>query len=178
MRVEKRRATEAGFSLIELLIVVAVILVITAIAIPNFLQARMAANETSAGATMRTLNTVFHTYSSTYQNGFPAALDNLGPGPGGSSSCDQAGLIDSDLATTHIKSGYWFTYAPGPALPAPGVGCTTAGVGDFQLNADPGPGGADRGRTGRKSFYMDTSGVIRYNMIAPAGPTDSPIPVG
>ncbi len=62
---------EAGFSLIELLIVVAIILIIAAIAIPNLLRARMAANEASAVGTIRTLNTAAVTFASTYGNGFP-----------------------------------------------------------------------------------------------------------
>ena len=166
-----------GFTLIELLIVVAIILIISAIAIPNLLQSRMAANETSAAATMRTLNTSFTNYSAAYQNGFPPTLDALGPGPGGTTNCDNAGLIDAILATTHIKSGYVLTYVPGPPG-ALGSGCTVPGSGSFTLNADPGPGGSDRGRVGRKSFFMDTTGVIRFNMLTSAGPGDAPIPTG
>ncbi len=172
------RRVEAGFSLIELLIVVAIILIIVAIAIPNLLQSRMAANETSAAYTMRTLHTAFITYSTTYQNGYPPLLDNLAPGPGSTSTCDQARLAEPMLAINHIKAGYVFTYGPGPALPVAGVGCAGPGVTTFTLNADPGPGGAGRGRVGRKSFYMDDTGVIRFNMLAPAGPLDPPIPAG
>ncbi len=173
----RRKGEAAGFSLIELLIVVAIILVVAAIAIPNFMRSRMAANETSAAATMRTLFTAFHNYQVTYQNGFPPTLDTLGPGPGGATNCQNAGLIDATLATTHIKSGFVFDYNAGAPV-APGVGCATPGVATFTLNADPGPGGSLRGRVGQKSFFMDETGVIRFNMIAPAGPTDSPIPVG
>ena len=65
---------ERGFSLIELLIVVAIILIIAAIAIPNLLRSRMAANEASAVGSIRTMNTAAISYNSTYGNGFPGLL--------------------------------------------------------------------------------------------------------
>jgi len=77
------RSKLAGFSLIELLIVVAVILVIAAIAIPNLLRSRMAANEASAVASVRSINTSQVVYQSTYNIGFAARLIDLGDGGGG-----------------------------------------------------------------------------------------------
>lgn len=72
---------EKGFSLIELLIVVAIILVIAAIAIPNLMRARMAANDSSAAASVRTINTAEIAYAAAYPGiGFPAALVTLGGG--------------------------------------------------------------------------------------------------
>jgi prepilin-type N-terminal cleavage/methylation domain-containing protein len=71
------RNKQKGFSLIELLIVVAIILIIAAIAIPNLIRSRMAANEASAVASLRTLTTAFVTYSTTYGNGLPPTLNAL-----------------------------------------------------------------------------------------------------
>ena len=77
---------QKGFSLIELLIVVAIILIIAAIAIPNLLRSRIAANEASAVGSLRTINTAEVTYASTYpSNGFASALTTLGPPSGGGS---------------------------------------------------------------------------------------------
>src|SRR5678809_1473557 len=71
---------QKGFSLIELLIVVAIILIIAAIAIPNLLRARIAANESSAVSSLRTINTAEVTYQTAYPTtGYAAALANLGP---------------------------------------------------------------------------------------------------
>jgi type IV pilus assembly protein PilA len=98
-----------GFSLIELLIVVAIILIIAAIAIPNLLRARMAANESSAVASIRTINTAEITYSSTYPTvGFATSLTNLGGVSPCVPSSNTACLIDSVLASG-TKSGYNFT---------------------------------------------------------------------
>jgi len=101
------------FSLIELLIVVAIVLIIAAIAIPNLLRARMAANESSAVASVRTINTAEITYNSTYPTvGFAANLAVLGGVAPCTPSSTTACLIDSVLSAGK-KSGYNFTEAPG-----------------------------------------------------------------
>ena len=100
------RNKQKGFSLIELLIVVAIILIIAAIAIPNLLRSKMAANEASAVGSVRTLNTACVTYSTTYTT-YPTTLANLGPATSATSAT--ADLVDSVLATG-TKSGYVFTY--------------------------------------------------------------------
>lgn len=100
-----------GFSLIELLIVVAIILIIAAIAIPSFLHSRMAANETAAAAAIRTVNTAQISYYSAYPTvGYAATLAALG---GAGANCTPptsttACLIDSNLASG-LRGGYTYT---------------------------------------------------------------------
>ncbi len=151
-----------GFSLIELLIVVAIILIIAAIAIPNLLRSRIAANEASAVQSMRTLTTVQNTYNSTYGSGFAPSLLALGPPAAPPPSPAGADLIDSVFAAG-TKSGYIFTYTPSAAVG--GI------IYNYVLNADP----ITPGSTGQRHFFTDQSGVIRANPTAAATIADTPI---
>jgi type IV pilus assembly protein PilA len=143
---------QKGFSLIELLIVVAIILIIAAIAIPNLLRSRIAANEASAAGSLRTLNTSEITYNTTYPSvGFTCSLSALGPPSSGTSpTSSAAGLIDSNLSGGN-KSGYTFSFGT----------CNTAGSStvDYQTKADP----QTPGTTGQRYFCSDVSGVIKFH---------------
>jgi prepilin-type N-terminal cleavage/methylation domain-containing protein len=145
------RNRSEGFSLIELLIVVAIILIISAISIPNLLRSRMAANEASAVGSLRTLTAACVTYSSTYGVGFPAALSNLGTS--GAATSTSAG----------VKSGYAFVYTASAAV----SGIVPA----YAIQANP----LTPGQTGTRYFFTDQSGVIRFNLSAVATASDTPI---
>jgi type IV pilus assembly protein PilA len=136
------------------------ILIIAAIAIPNLLRSRMAANEASAVGSLRTINTACVTYATEYKS-FPSSLLNLGPGT--NPSANAAGLI-SDLLASRQKSGYLFTYEPGPSQD--GV------IISYEVHADPGTSGA----TGVRHFFTDQSGVIRVRMDGRATVESPPLP--
>jgi type IV pilus assembly protein PilA len=155
-----------GFSLIELLIVVAIILIIAAIAIPNLMRSKIAANESSAISSLRTINTAEVAYATVYPGiGYSTDLPSLG---GLSTACGvpanvnsgTACIIDDVLATAttlaSAKSGYFFAYTLGP----PVGGINTA----YIVNASP----TFAGTAGQRYFFTDQSGVLRYGLTGPA----------
>jgi type IV pilus assembly protein PilA len=153
-----------GFSLIELLIVVAIILIIAAIAIPNLMRSRISANQASAIGSTRMINTCEVTYAATYGRGFSSTLLQLGPPPTGTpTSTSAAGLLDTVL-TAGAKSGYTFTYAP--KLPDP-----TGLYNGYNVNANP----AQPGVTGTMYYFSDQTHVIRGNLTGPASASDSAV---
>jgi type IV pilus assembly protein PilA len=144
-----------GFSLIELLIVVAIILIIAAIAIPNLLRAKIAANESSAVQSVRTVNTTQVTYQSTYPNvGYAATLQSLGPsGPSCTTpSSANACLIDFSLSQAISpasgKSGYYF-----------GMGVVSNNGVNLSYTVGAAPSGFNQ--TGVRGFCSNSDAVIR-----------------
>jgi prepilin-type N-terminal cleavage/methylation domain-containing protein len=160
---------QKGFSLIELLIVVAIILIIAAIAIPNLLRSRIAANEASAVGSMRTINTAQVTYASTYPSvGFASTLSVLGPGSTVTTTATSTNaiLLDSVLGCTTatcVKSGYIFAVTGGTAV--------NNIVNTYTSTASP----VTIDQTGKRYFFSDASGVIRYNTTTTATSADNPL---
>jgi prepilin-type N-terminal cleavage/methylation domain-containing protein len=153
-----------GFSLIELLIVVAIILIIAAIAIPSLLRARMQANEASAASSIHALNTAEIAYSSAFPViGFSPNLLSLGDG--GTTPCAGSSTascyIDENLASG-TKSGYTFSYVQDSS--------NTPSV-RYTVNADP----VTRGISGQRSFYSSDANITRYSTTAAAASSDSPL---
>jgi len=161
-----------GMSLIELLIVGAIILVIAAIAVPNLMKSKMNANEASAAAALKTVGTANATYSSAYNIGFAGSLGALGPPAAGTAASSvNADVIDSALAggvggsaNTTSKNGYNFTYSAPAATPTTAVPNNSFSVVAVPILA---------GTSGRATFCMDQSGVIKKDAsgTATAGAT-------
>ena len=142
----KNTNEERGFSLVELLIVVAIISLIAAIAIPNLRRARQAANAASAVQSLRTISTAEQLYKTKFQA--YGTLTQLAP----------EGTLDTVLSTG-TKSSYIFA-----------INVTTAPEG-FTVNATP-----FEDPTGLPYYYVDDSAVIRFNLGAPADANSPPIP--
>lgn len=160
--IRKQSKAQRGFSLVELLIVVAVILIIASIAIPNFIRSRMRANEAAAVANMRNITTANVAYLTTYGIGFADNLPKLA-GNGLVVDSTQAGLID-DVLAAGVKTGYIFTYTP---TIRDALGHVVA----YKLTADP----SSIGNTGDRYFYTDQTSLIRSSTTGTATASDTPL---
>ncbi len=151
----KRRIGQRGFSLIELLIVIAIILIILSIALPKMGQARMHAQEMAAVADIRTINQAQVQYSSQFGN-YATSLTQLGPpASGATEGTASAGLIPGNLAGG-TANGYNFTVA---AIPT-----------GYSILAVP----KTFGSTGRRTFYSDQNGTVHENWGQDAANVQSP----
>ncbi len=144
-RVSSSQDPRRGFTLIELMLVVTIIAIISAMAIPGLLKARMAGNEASAISTMRVLISVNDQYRTRFLT-FAGGLSDLW----------SAKLLDPSVADPY-KAGYTFTYV--------------LGTNTYEFRGDP----TNPGNSGSRYFYADPSGVIRFSITGPANSTDSPI---
>jgi type IV pilus assembly protein PilA len=133
-----------GFSLIELLIVIAIILIIVTVALPKLNNATRYAHETAAIKAIQTIHTMQVQYNSQYGH-YATSLTELGPPASGAANASSADLIDSGLAGGE-KSGYKFTMGPSQQ-------------GGYQISAVP----VAYGNTGSRTFYSDQSMAIREN---------------
>ena len=138
----------------------AIILIIAAIAIPNLLHAKIAANEAAAAEVLRIITTAAVTYNSTSGNGYPATLANLGGPPGGVSTCDLPVLMDKVIAAApNQKSGFTFACtavgAPVTAVP----GCSGPGSNTYLVTAAP----ISEFVTGIRSSCSDEPGTIHFD---------------
>ena len=153
---ERPRHRVLGFSLIELLIAVAIIMIIMAVAIPNLEKLKQHTNATAAEGNLKTLSTVLNAYATNYPNvGYPPTLLALGPPENGSpDSASAANLIDDAMAkaATTAKQGYLYTYTAASGTPCSG----------YAITASPQSG------AGTRYFFLNQDGAIHFSDGAPA----------
>lgn len=141
------RFTKKGFTLVEIMVVIAIVIILVALAVPNILRSRIVANEGAALANMKVINDAcqaYHVNAQSYPDSLLSLIEPISNPP----------YIDSTLASGN-KQGYQFIYAKVDAD-------------HFTLHADSSHTGLLKGR----SFYSDESQVVRFNSSSQAGPGD------
>ena len=171
------RPTESGFTLVELLVVIGILLTLAAIALSYMWRARMRANEASAVASLRVIHGAEQLYSLNYNLGVSETLAQLGPPAGGVHSANAADLIPSALASGQ-KSGYLFVYRPVGTIPAgvakgwaKGKGFKKIRIVVYSVTAEP----IQVGGTGIHYYYVDESGILRIAAGKKANANSAPI---
>jgi len=154
------RGERGGFSVIELVIVVAIIMVILVIALPGLLRTTIARNQGTALSSLRIINAAEFNYKSLYNTGYSSTLAQLGPPASGDSGPTSAGLVDAAVASGK-KSGYSFTYIAAPPV--------NGQIQHYTLTADP----ITPGATGQTFYFTDESNKIRVNSSHPASASDA-----
>jgi len=156
--------TAAGFSLVEVLVVIAVILIIAAIAIPRLLRSKMAANEAAAASALRSVCTVQVAYDVTYNQGYAPSLSALGPPP--------PGTMATPRTPTSLIRCWPVAFATATASFTRRLTAAVVASRPRTINANP----LSPGQTGERYFYADQTNVIRWALGGPAGPSSPPVP--
>jgi type II secretory pathway pseudopilin PulG len=141
----------SGFTLVEIMVVVGIIMILALLVAPNILRARIDSNEATAIAHLRSLYNVLQLYYMNNDNTYPQGLSSLIP------PASDPAYIDPELANGY-KAGYLYDY-------------TYVDEDNFYINADP----KSPGKTGNRYFYLDATGVIRQNSEGRASGDDEPV---
>jgi type IV pilus assembly protein PilA len=153
----RNKKNQIGFSLVELLICVSIILILIAVAIPNYVRAKMISAEASAVSSIKAINDANNMYSITCPLlGYAPTLVQLGPGAG---TCVALNVLPDTALQTGQRSGFNFTYAAGAASPI---------ITTYTISASP----ITEGVTGQRGFFSDQTNLIHYNLTGTASAGD------